>query len=1679
MAEVKKFPQSPYFDDFEEEKNFLRILFRPGYTVQTRELNQLQTILQDQIGVISDFSVANNSRVIGGETSLVRQFPFIKLSSGAILAYPIDSYADATFVATNGVKGKIQFVVPASGADPTTFYVNYEGSSTDGLSQVPSDASNITITLDGDVTQVLPVANVSATGNAAAVVLNEGIFYYNKSFVRTDRQLLLLSKYTSDFTDDELSVGFLIKDEIVKPENDIGLLDNATGTTNDTAPGAHRYKSTISLVLAADLTEEQLRNYVELVRIVGGEIAAKARVDNEFAVLEQILARRTYDESGDYIVDDFIVDVREHLLENNNGGVYTAAQGGDEAKLALKFDNGVAYIRGYEVRAEGSQIVDLPKARTTASAANAIIQTQFANAIFCYDLVAYPIMSAKLLLKNSSNTTIGSAFVRGFEYINEQVIGGTPKKVYRLDLVNVQFLAGGTWSNIKNVAYDASVSATYPFTAKVSTFEADARESALVYAMPYGFSQSIDPQVSFFYKEINTTSVGSTVTISTGTSVESFDDETTSFVVYADYNTGFTGVPASVTVIDSQNVSLNIANIVGTATPGNVPVRVIAKTFCSAPVSRTKTLVSSFVNTGLTPSARVQLTKADAFKLISVVTSGGVNVTDSYVLDTGARDTYYDFASIVLKTGEAVSTGTLTVTFSYFEHGPTGDFFTPTSYVGVQYEDIPYYTTASGSSIFLGSAIDYRQRRTSANALEKVGRHAFVTDDQLITDITYYMGRSDRVMLTKAGKFILVQGEPALSPQLPAEIPDAITLYVLNVAPYTFGPSAVTTVKMDHRRYTMRDIGKLETRISNVEEVALLTSLERDVVAEDFEGRFKSGFVVDNFVTGNTADFESPDYKIALDLTSNEIRPMNVSTFIDVDKIDGTETNVTTHANGATTLSYTLKTLASQLLASTTVRIQPYISYDWPGVMTLTPSSDIWFETQEVINTNITNVHTTFVNWWWVWSQSVSSGGSTSSTLDNINTFDGSAISGVWNMVGGVWRNEATGAWANSYENAQLFAISSRTAGADNRISISTNQIAIPFIRPRAVRFEASGLKPGTRVYPSFDGVNVSAYVSLEGDNAPAGIPGWWFPAGYPHGNPATLIVNGNGTCSGIFRIPGGMFRTGARNFKLSDNIDPRGDHISTVANFTYSAQGTLIQEVATASTVINTSSTFWRDPLAQSFLVDGEANPGGAYIAAIDLYFGPVGRNIHDVIVEIRRMINGYPAGEAIYKHAVAKRSASEIVGSSDGSVSVRFTFQSPVYLPSGEEYSFVVLSASETLTLWCSELGKKSYRPGDTLSPTGPVISKQPYLGSMFMSQNSKTWTADQIRDIKFSIQRCSFVPSGHVDFINSTPASALDSQANIHKRRLQNNPLYFTQGSTTVYVSGWGHGFSIGDTFKLMNADASGTYFGVPIAEIFGVDRTVTSVDVFGFTFTTSTAAIATGRQGGNATFVDGWVVDFSVAQLLSDAIVVDGTNVSYTMSSRRKDAYASGQFVSVPLVSDNMYDMKGMYVVKNSADGGVKLNVSMTTTKENLSPIVYGDRLGVNVVSNVVNDVTLLNSGGVRRAKSSPARYIQKQVSLVNPANELRVYVDANLPAGTSINAYYKVGQSSTSEQAEWIRLPQDGALTYTDDPSKFFTQKFIKSFGSEFQVFSVLIEFVSSDKTRVPRLRDYRALALNV
>ena len=67
MALDTNFNTNPYYDDFEEDKKFLRMLFKPGYAVQARELTQLQTILQKQVSRFGDHVFEDGSVVTGGQ----------------------------------------------------------------------------------------------------------------------------------------------------------------------------------------------------------------------------------------------------------------------------------------------------------------------------------------------------------------------------------------------------------------------------------------------------------------------------------------------------------------------------------------------------------------------------------------------------------------------------------------------------------------------------------------------------------------------------------------------------------------------------------------------------------------------------------------------------------------------------------------------------------------------------------------------------------------------------------------------------------------------------------------------------------------------------------------------------------------------------------------------------------------------------------------------------------------------------------------------------------------------------------------------------------------------------------------------------------------------------------------------------------------------------------------------------------------------------------------------------------------------------------------------------------------------------------------------------------------------------------------------------------------------------
>src|SRR5210317_68175 len=352
MPSPTDFNVSPYYDDFTESKKFHRILFRPAFAVQARELTQSQTQLQNQIERLSDHLFDKGAMIIPGEIGYDLKYYAVKLTSKS--ASNLTDYVGTTLTGASGVTAKVVNAVATDGTDPDTLFVKYfNTNSTDNTTITFSDGETLTSDGSGNPTVVV---DTTATGSAAQI--QEGVYYINGFHVQVSAQTLILDKYSNT---PSYRVGLTVTESFVTPGDDTSLNDNAQGVSNTNAPGAHRFK--IELTLAKKpLTSTEDNNFYELLRLSSGTLQNQVRT-TEYAILEDTLARRTYDESGDYVVKPFDIGVREHLASGNNRGIYTSANGGDATKLAVGFSPGKAYVKGYEIDTIATTYIDVDKAR--------------------------------------------------------------------------------------------------------------------------------------------------------------------------------------------------------------------------------------------------------------------------------------------------------------------------------------------------------------------------------------------------------------------------------------------------------------------------------------------------------------------------------------------------------------------------------------------------------------------------------------------------------------------------------------------------------------------------------------------------------------------------------------------------------------------------------------------------------------------------------------------------------------------------------------------------------------------------------------------------------------------------------------------------------------------------------------------------------------------------------------------------------------------------------------------------------------------------------------------------------------------------------------------------------------------------------------------------------------------
>ena len=1180
-------------------------------------------------------------------------------------------------------------------------------------------------------------------------------------------------------------------------------------------------------------------------------------------------------------------------------------------------------------------------------------------------------------------------------------------------------------------------------------------------------------------------------------------------------------------------------------------VKVLATINRSIANSKSKTL-----NTGTTLQVAtealatnrdgINLGKADIYKINSIymaanfttnATTSNTDVTDRFDLDNGQRDNFYDVGRLTLKTGQLAPTGRLLVNFDFFSHG-SGDYFDVDSYSGViDYEDIPSYTsTTTGEVLELRDVIDFRPRVDDASTIgagvqnrsydgagaSTVDVVKFNTD--ITSDFEFYLQRVDKIFLDKEGNYKVLKGASSTTPEMPSVLDNAMHLYTLFIPSYTLDTADIGIETVDNRRYTMRDIGRLEKRIENVEyytQLSLLEASAQSLQIQDANGfdRFKNGFIVDNFTGHGIGDPGNLDYKVSVDYANGELRPTFHEDAIQMIESDDDGTSILAAdrvaANYAKTgdlitLPYTEKTLIDQPYASKTVNVNPFGIFTWIGSIALTPQTDEWKETERAPDLVISNDDGT-------WDTLVKNSGNPNLKSVELGT--------VWNE----WQNHWTGvSTSNSTERYEQrgghgWRVMQRDIKTTTRTGTKTRtgirqvlvpktviqnvgdrviSIAfVPFIRSRTITFNGTRFKPNTKLFAFFDSDDISSYVTPNG--------------GSLGGN---LITDANGALSGTFAIPdpkvttNPRWRTGQRVFRLTSSAsnlltsapDTAGNSeyiargiIETVQNTIISTRTAGIEFRATNETEsVNQTSTTrgaarqvgYHDPLAQTFMIDDD---GGVFLTSVDIFFSSKDANV-PVTLQIRDTVNGYP-GQHILPFSETTLNPTAVNTSTDGSVVTTFTFESPVYVQENTEYALVLMANTTDYNVYVARLGQ-------TALDSNRTISQQPYTGVFFKSQNGVTWTADQNEDIKFKIKRAEFENvTGTVTLTNKT----LDT------RTLKTNALRTTNGSKEITVSHPNHGMHGTSNNVTISGVASGTYNGLAHTDINGTYTSIKDITLDSYVITSgsSSNATSTGDVGGtavvasqNRTFD---VLNLSGIQTMTlpetslDMSIRPTTGKSIHGSESEFSLTADSNKVAV-VGKDNIYftapQMVASEINETNEMSGQKsfFNIiTLNTTNTKLTPVLDTQRMSAFTITNRMNNPSSTNTpdfvaNTASTGTSTAAVYCTKSIVLETASTSLDIRLSSNVRSSSSVKVFFRIigsDDDTTIDKVSWTPFNSDGSEDTTVTPSEnditFREYKYSVGSLKDFTTFQIKIELTGSISSYPPKIKDMRAIALAV
>src|SRR6056300_384221 len=801
----------------------------------------------------------------------------------------------------------------------------------------------------------------------------------------------------------------------------------------------------------------------------------------------------------------------------------------------------------------------------------------------------------------------------------------------------------------------------------------------------------------------------------------------------------------------------------------------------------------------------------------------------------------------------------------------------------------------------------------------------------------------------------------------------------------------------------------------------------------------------------------------------------------------------------------------NQPYASFASNVNPYNVFSWAGSLELSPEGDEWKETDVRPNVIIDDssayeqfaklaeetgiLGTVWNEWETNWTgvevdvDTTTTGGGTRARQGGffdrelLEWFDFAQIEELPGQTSTITSTTTTQNQSRSGLRTDLaFDTVQRT---DGKRVVEIN--FVPFMRSRKIFFKGQLMKPGTKVYAFFDGVNVTDFCAEESftefsDRSQVDT----FEGTKVHPSNSDLITDASGIVEGSFIIPRNSalkFQTGVREFRLTDSSINDKDAETTYAEAQYHAQGLLesvesrvvstkvprlVQsELNEDRTIIDTQvseTTTWVDPVAETILID---KAGGIFAKSVDLYFKTKAAAI-PVRVSIRTTQNGTPT-QRIVPGADKILYPASINTSANAATATNFAFDYPVYLSQDTEYAIVITSQSDDYEVWIAEMG------GFDVTNTTFRITKQPYNGVFFTSANASTWTPEQSKDLKFKLNRASFEQSGaKITFANDI----------VPPEKLQVNPFY-VNGTTSVTVYHKNHGMYTSSN-DVTIAGATGTN-----ASLLNGTHSISTYTHDTYTITLSSAASGTGYVGGaNATATENRHMDVMYPYI--ENIQVPGTSVRFYLKTRTTTSVDGTEnsfaltgtgdgFEILPNRNYKFVTPQAIFSAINESNQSMgksfQLTAVLTTDNEALSPVIDMNRLSVNTIQNIIssngNSETTATGGG------EVARYITKKIELAEQADIATIYINVLKPGGADIDLYWRAtaGDEDITASTWTAQLPVTGTSIPFNDSNFQEVQYDIDPFGANSSFSSIQFKIVLQGEvsSTPPLVKDFRAI----